>query len=92
VALLDKNITRQYRQLKFLEFFHLLLPSLVNFLVPAIFMHFSVPEGKPEAATGIRRVKPGGVVVMCLFAATLATAVSFKSFFGLPPALGMMWG
>jgi len=82
----------QKGKLKFLEFFHLFLPSLVNFLVPATLMHFSVPKGMPESVSQIRRAKPGGVVVMWLFAATLATAVSFKSFFNLPPALGMMLG
>jgi Na+/H+ antiporter NhaD/arsenite permease-like protein len=82
----------QKGKLQFLEFFHLFLPSLVNFLVPATLMHFRVPKGMPEPATEIRRIKPGGVMVIWLFAATLATAVSFKNFFNLPPALGMMLG
>ncbi|MDQ2632734.1 MAG: sodium:proton antiporter NhaD [Pseudomonadota bacterium] len=82
----------QKGKLKFLEFFNLFLPSLVNFLVPAVFMHFSVPKGTPEAGGEIKRLKRGGAVVIWLFAATLATAVAFKSFFSLPPALGMMLG
>lgn len=82
----------QKGKLEFLEFFNLFLPSLVNFLVPAAFMHFSVPKGTPEAGGEIRRLKPGGATVIWLFGATLATAVSFKSFFNLPPALGMMLG
>jgi Na+/H+ antiporter NhaD/arsenite permease-like protein len=60
--------------------------------VPAVFMHFRVPAGMPESTGEIRRLKPGGAVVMWLFGATLATAISFKSFFHLPPALGMMLG
>lgn len=82
----------QKGKLKFFEFFYLFLPSLVNFLVPAIFMHFSVPKGSPGAGGEVRTMKTGGTVVMWLFAATLATAVVFKSVFGLPPALGMMLG
>jgi len=82
----------QKGKLKFLEFFHLFVPSLVNFLVPAVFMHFGVPKGMPESASEIRRTKSGGITVIVLFVATLATAVSFKSFFNLPPALGMMLG
>lgn len=82
----------QKGKLGFFEFFYLFLPSLVNFLVPASLMHFSVPEGTPESSREIRRLKPGGTVVIWLFVATLATAVSFKSFLGLPPALGMMLG
>jgi len=82
----------QKGKLQFLEFFHLFLPSLVNFLVPAVFMHFSVPKGSPESGGEIRRLKPGGAVVIWLFAATLVTAVLFKTSFNLPPALGMMLG
>jgi Na+/H+ antiporter NhaD/arsenite permease-like protein len=82
----------QKGKLQFVEFFYLFLPSLVNFLVPAAFMHFRVPEGTPEAGGEIRRLKTGGAVVLWLFGATLATAVSFKSFLHLPPALGMMLG
>ena len=82
----------QRGKLQFLEFFHLFLPSLVNFLVPAVFMHFRVPKGAPDPVGEIKRLKPGGAVVIWLFIATLATAVSFKSFFNLPPALGMMLG
>jgi Na+/H+ antiporter NhaD/arsenite permease-like protein len=82
----------QKGKLGFFEFFHLFLPSLVNFLIPAMLMHTAVPEGVPEASGEPRKLKHGGVVVMWLFVATLATAVSFKSFLSLPPALGMMLG
>ncbi|MGE3711301.1 MAG: sodium:proton antiporter NhaD [Hyphomicrobiaceae bacterium] len=82
----------QKGKLPFLQFFHLFLPSLVNFLVPAVFMHFSVPKGSPDAAVEVRKLKPGGATVVWLFVATLATAVLFKSMFHLPPALGMMLG
>lgn len=82
----------QKGKLQFLEFFHLFLPSLVNFLVPAALMHFGVPKGTPKAAAEIRKLKPGAAVVVCLFLATIATAISFKTFLHLPPALGMMLG
>jgi Na+/H+ antiporter NhaD/arsenite permease-like protein len=82
----------QKGKLQFLEFFHLFIPALVNFLVPATLMHFAVPKGVPESGGAIRKTKHGAAVVIWLFAATLATAVAFKSFFNLPPALGMMLG
>lgn len=82
----------QKGKLEFLEFFHLFLPALVNFLVPAALMHFSVPKGMPEPASENRQLKHGAVVVIGLFAATIATAIAFKSIFSLPPALGMMLG
>lgn len=82
----------QKGKLEFLEFFHLFFPALVNFLVPAALMHFGVPKGMPEPASETRRLKPGAVVVIGLFVATIATAVTFKTFLSLPPALGMMLG
>lgn len=82
----------QKGKLQFLEFFNLFLPSLVNFLVPAVFMHFSVPKGAPEPVIATIRLKTGGTVVILLFLATIATAVLFKSVIGLPPAMGMMLG
>ncbi len=82
----------QKGKLQFLEFFNLFLPSLVNFLVPAVFMHFSVPKGTPDPVSEPIRLKTGGIVVIVLFLATIATAILFKSYIGLPPALGMMLG
>ena len=82
----------QKGKLKFFEFFHLFLPALVNFLVPAFFMHFAVPEGRPKPWGEGKKMKPGAYVVMALFLATILTAISFKTFLNLPPALGMMLG
>jgi len=82
----------QKEKLRFLEFFHLFFPSLVNFLVPAMLMHFGVPKGVPPAINRTPRLKPGAAVVIGLFLATIATAVSFKTLLDLPPALGMMLG
>lgn len=82
----------QKGKLQFLEFFNLFIPALVSFLVPAVFMHFRVPKGMPEPVSEVIRIKSGGAVVIVLFLATVATAVCFKSFIGLPPALGMMLG
>ncbi len=82
----------QKGKLSFFEFFVLFLPSLVNWLVPAGLMYAAVPEGKPELHEDRARGKPGMRGVIILFAATIATAVCFKNFLALPPALGMMLG
>ncbi|MFZ0469159.1 MAG: sodium:proton antiporter NhaD [Thiogranum sp.] len=76
----------------FWAFFHLLVPSMVNFLIPAAFMHFAVPQVKPEAATERVRMKRGAKVIMVLFLATITTAVSFHNFLHLPPMVGMVTG
>ncbi len=82
----------QKNKLQFSEFFVLFLPSLVNWLVPAALMHFAIPKTAPEPVVDRARMKPGARGVMVLFAATIATAVGFRNFLGLQPALGMMLG
>ena len=82
----------QKGKLDFWEFFALFLPSVVNFLVPAAIMQFGVPKTKPAQHEDRARMKPGALGVILLFAATIVTAVSFKNFLHLPPALGMMLG
>jgi len=76
----------------FWAFFSLIVPSAVNFLVPAAFMHFAVPDVKPAATTETVRMKRGAWVIMALFLATIATAVNFHNFLQLPPMIGMMTG
>jgi Na+/H+ antiporter NhaD/arsenite permease-like protein len=82
----------QKGKLAFWEFFALFLPSMMNFLVPAAIMHFAIPNDKPTPSAERVIMKPGARGVMLLFAATIVTAVSFKNFLHLPPALGMMLG
>ena len=76
----------------FREFFALFVPSLVNWLVPAIIMSFAVPDAEPAVLQRRAVVKPGGYVVAGLFALTIAMTVSMHNFLHLPPALGMMTG
>jgi Na+/H+ antiporter NhaD/arsenite permease-like protein len=82
----------QKGKLEFFEFFALFIPSLVNWLVPAAIMHFGLPKDSPVPMHERVRLKPGAAGVIVLFALTIATAVSFKNFLGLQPALGMMLG
>ncbi|WP_309665845.1 sodium:proton antiporter NhaD [Tabrizicola sp.] len=82
----------QKGKLTFFEFFALFVPSLINWLVPAALMYLSVPNEKPSAEVRNVRGKPGMIGVAVLFALTIVTAVSFKNFLNLPPALGMMLG
>jgi NhaD family Na+/H+ antiporter len=80
--------------LEFGTFFKLLIPAVVNFVVPAMIMHFALPTGKPAAGEnpGGRALKEGGMPVVGLFLLTIATAVSFHNFLHLPPVYGMMLG
>ncbi len=76
----------------FTEFFHLLLPSLVNWLLPAAIMSRFVPKelsrGKAELV-GLRR---GARRVVALFLLTILTAVAMHQYLDLPPFFGMVTG
>lgn len=82
----------QKNKLTFFEFFVLFVPSLINWLVPALLMQFAIPSKMPDGAHETVRAKPGANGVIVLFALTIATAVAFRNFLSLPPALGMMLG
>jgi len=82
----------QKDKVQFVEFFVLFVPSLLNWLVPASIMHFAAPRSTPPAQVDRVNLKPGARGVIILFALTIATAVSFRNFLGLQPALGMMLG
>jgi len=78
---------------EFFDFFELFIPSVVNFVVPAVMMHFAIPDETPSFPEEAQvQMKPGALVICGLFALTIATAVSFKQFLHLPPFMGMMVG
>lgn len=76
----------------FESFFALLAPSLVNYLVPAFFMSFAIPNTPAGGETDAFQLKRGAKTVLLLFAATVLTAVLFHSLLHIPPFLGMMTG
>jgi NhaD family Na+/H+ antiporter len=76
----------------FNSFFLLFIPALVNFMVPAAFMHFAIPVGHPPGEEEQIKVRRGGKRIMLLFAATILTTIYFHKFLHLPPFLGMMTG
>lgn len=78
--------------LGFFEFFALLLPSLVNWLVPAFCMSFAIPRGQPDGDRTRVPIKYGGRAVIALFAATIVLTVTLHQVLHLPPFLGMMTG
>ncbi|MEB4592497.1 sodium:proton antiporter NhaD [Candidatus Thiothrix sp. Deng01] len=77
---------------KFQEFFALFIPSVLNWLVPALIMSFFIEKGQPKPLSQAVKIRQGGFVILGLFIATIATAVMFHNFLHLPPVLGMMTG
>ncbi len=82
----------QKGQVEFWGFFALFIPAVVNFLVPAVFMHFAIPNETPDAVTESVTMKEGSRRIIFLFALTIVTAVSFHNFLHLPPVIGMLTG
>ncbi len=76
----------------FSDFFRLFLPSLVNWLVPALILSFMTSRKRPEAIDERVEIKQGGLVVIGLFLLTIGLTVSVHNFLHLPPVLGMMTG
>jgi Na+/H+ antiporter NhaD/arsenite permease-like protein len=68
------------------------LPSLVNFLVPALIMSCFVENRHPPVTGDKIELKRGARRIIGLFLLTIATAVSCHLVLHLPPVLGMMAG
>jgi len=75
-----------------MEFSYLVLPSIINWVIPATIMYFFVPDEMPEAGDENVQMKAGSKVIIGLGIFTIATAVSFHQFLHLPPFMGMMFG
>ena len=73
-------------------FFALFIPSVVNYIIPAVVMSFAVEKERPSVGEEKVVVKRGAKRIVFLFVCTIATAVSFHNFLHLPPFLGMMTG
>ncbi len=77
---------------EFFEFFYLLIPSLVNWLVPATILYFFIADEQPAAIDEQADLKDGAWIVVGLFVLTIILAVCVHSFLHLPPVIGMMTG
>ncbi|HJL72879.1 MAG TPA: sodium:proton antiporter NhaD, partial [Nitrospinaceae bacterium] len=75
-----------------LKFSYLMIPSVVNWIIPALIMYPFVPNEHPEAGDEEIKLKPGAKVIIGLGILTVAMAVSFHQFLHLPPFMGMMLG
>ncbi len=82
----------QANVVEFTEFFALFFPSLASYLVPAVIMSLFIEDKKPSNEGQDVELKRGALRILSLFLLTIATAVTLKTAFGLPPVLGMMLG
>lgn len=73
---------------EFGEFFVLILPSAVNWIIPAVIMSFAIPNAQPDEVTEQAVLQHGAWVVCGLFIVTIAMAVSAHNVLHLPPDWG----
>ncbi len=88
----QKNIQASNGAVTFWTFFSLFVPALVNWLVPAIIMHFAVPDEKPKGNSIQLPMRRGALGIVGLFLLTISMAVMAHSLLSLPPVLGMLTG
>lgn len=82
----------QQGHVEFAQFFALFVPSVVNWVIPAIIMSLAVPTDRPPAQEGRVELLPGARTVIVLFLATILGTVVLHQYLHLPAALGMMTG
>lgn len=82
----------QAGHVSFSQFLTLFIPSVANYIIPAIVMSFFVPKEQPEAIHEYIELKRGSKRIVGLFLLTIATAVGFHGFLHFPPVIGMMMG
>jgi len=88
----QQNIDSTTGAVGFSTFFSLLLPALVNWLLPASIIHFAVPDRPITATADAVTLRRGANTIILLFVATIATAVAFQGLLRLPGVIGMLTG
>lgn len=71
----------QAGHVSFLEFMDLFLPSLANYLVPALVMSLFVPHQTPSSIQEVVELKRGAKRIVVLFLFTILSAIGFHAFF-----------
>ena len=82
----------QAGKLEFFTFFALFVPSVVAYLIPAIWMSRGIADGCPVVEGRAKPMHRGSKRAIALGLCTIALAVSFEQALGLPAFLGMMMG
>ncbi|WP_035478594.1 MULTISPECIES: sodium:proton antiporter NhaD [Aliagarivorans] len=77
---------------EFSQFFALMVPSLVNAVIPAAIISLFIGNEVVQASDEKVEMKRGAKRIVLLFLFTVATAVMVHSLFHLPPVMGMMTG
>ena len=74
------------------DFPHIVVPSLVNWLIPAYLIQKNLPEGRPSTSNERSRLSLNAFLVVLLFFFTVAMTALLHAWLKLPAVLGMMTG
>lgn len=76
----------------FLGFFSIFVPSVVNYIVPAVVIYFAIPKESPIPSDEKVTLKEGGIISILLFLATITLTVISHQKFHMPTTFGMLTG
>jgi Na+/H+ antiporter NhaD/arsenite permease-like protein len=82
----------QEEKVRFVQFFYILIPSVISWLIPAIIMSFYVDKTSPKVSGEKPKLKYCAFKMMLLFLLTIVMTVCLHTLLHLPPAVGMMFG
>jgi len=82
----------QQNMLHFTQFFTLTIPCIVNFVVPAAIMYFSVSKETPAFAQETPLLKRGSKRIIFIFILTFTMTILSNVFLDMPAIAGMMLG
>ena len=76
----------------FTGFFSIFVPSVVNYIVPAVIMYFAIPKESPKQSDEKVGLKKGALVSIFLFLGTITLTVISHQKFHMPTTFGMITG
>ena len=76
----------------FTGFFSIFVPSVVNYIVPAVIMYFAIPKESPKQSDEKVGLKKGALISIFLFLGTITLTVISHQKFHMPTTFGMITG
>ena len=76
----------------FFDFFNIFIPSVINYIIPAVIMSLFISNKVPEGDGKKVQVLPGGNVIAILGILTITITVTGHQVLHMPPVFGMMFG
>ncbi len=76
----------------FFDFFAIFVPSVVNYIIPAVIMSLFISNRIPQGDGKKVKILPGGKIIALLGISTIIITVTGHQVLHMPPIFGMMFG